>query len=45
MNHLFEVAKMVCEHNQEEMCEFCWDELQDAIDWQETYNDLNRWVG
>jgi len=45
MNHLLDVTKMVCEHNKKEMCEFCWDELQDAIDWQDTYNDLNRWVG
>ena len=55
-NHLPDVTKMVfckmCHHPIEPddmvrggVCEFCIDDAQDARDWEETYNELNRWVG
>ena len=39
--HLLDVTEMVIDG----MCEFCIDDMQDAKDWEDTYNELNRWVG
>lgn len=53
-NHLLDATKMACkmcnhvidpdEVVVDGVCEFCIDNIQNARDWEETYNELNRWV-